>query len=93
MRWYRIKPASVDTSPNNCTAPTSDRRNPAPFPLAIHPAKWQHPSMKSFFLLLVTLLFLIAVLGGGGVLFYLAKTSEITRTTATPPASSPIPRN
>jgi len=45
--------------------------------------------MKSFFLLLVTLLVLIAVVGGGGVLFYLSKTSEITRTAKTPPASSP----
>jgi hypothetical protein len=45
--------------------------------------------MKSFFLLLVTLLVLIAVVGGGGALFYLAKTSEITRVDATPPPSSP----
>jgi hypothetical protein len=45
--------------------------------------------MKSFFLLLVTLLFLIAVLGGGGLIFYLAKTSEVERTSPTPPASSP----
>jgi hypothetical protein len=49
--------------------------------------------MKSFFLLLVTLLFLIAVLGGGSLIFYLAKTSEFERTSATPPASSGIPQN
>lgn len=49
--------------------------------------------MKSFLLLLITLLVLIAVVGGGGALFYMAKTSEITRTPATPPAASPVPRN
>jgi len=47
--------------------------------------------MKSFLVLLITLLVLIAVVGGGGALFYLAKTSEITRVAKTPPAASPVP--
>ena len=49
--------------------------------------------MKSFLLILVTLLVLIAIIGGGGLLFYLTKTSEMSRTAKIPPASSPaIPR-
>jgi hypothetical protein len=46
-------------------------------------------AMRNFLLLLITLIVLIAVVGGGGALFYLAKTSEITRVGATPPPSSP----
>jgi hypothetical protein len=45
--------------------------------------------MKFFLLRLLTFVVLVAVVGGGGALFYLAKTSEITRATATPPASTP----
>jgi hypothetical protein len=45
--------------------------------------------MKNFLFLLITLIVLIAVVGGGGALFYLAKTSEITRVSETPPPSSP----
>lgn len=45
--------------------------------------------MKSFLLLLITLVVLIAAVGGGGALFYLSKTSEITRVPKTPPPSSP----
>jgi hypothetical protein len=45
--------------------------------------------MKMFLLLLLTFIVLIAVVGGGGALFYLAKTSEITRAEDTPPASTP----
>lgn len=61
----------------------------AHFPLAIPPACTHHTPMKSFFLLLITLIVLIAVVGGGGALFYLSKTSEITRMEKTPPSSSP----
>ncbi len=45
--------------------------------------------MKSFLLLLITLVFLIAVIGGGGAIYYLSKTSEITRVEKTPPPASP----
>jgi len=45
--------------------------------------------MRNFLLLLITLIVLLAVLGGGGALFYLAKTSEISRVGVTPPPSSP----
>lgn len=46
--------------------------------------------MKSFLLLLITLIVLVAVVGGGGILYYLSKTSEITRVDKNPPPSSPI---
>ena len=45
--------------------------------------------MKNFLLKLVSLLVLLVVVGGGGALFYLAKTSEMTRADATPPTSAP----
>jgi hypothetical protein len=45
--------------------------------------------MKFFLLLLLTFIVLVAVVGGGGALFYLAKTSEITRSADAPPASTP----
>ena len=47
--------------------------------------------MKSFLLLLITLLVLVAVVGGGGAIYYLSKTSEITRVEKAPPATAPIP--
>jgi|TARA_B110000037_G_scaffold223137_1_gene302637 flagellar basal body-associated protein FliL len=47
--------------------------------------------MKSFFLFLIALIVLVAVVGGGGLIFYLSKTSEITRVEKTPPPSSPVP--
>lgn len=45
--------------------------------------------MKFFLLLFLTFIVLVAVVGGGGALYYLAKTSEITRSADTPPASTP----
>ncbi|WP_411825937.1 hypothetical protein [Luteolibacter sp. AS25] len=35
--------------------------------------------MKSFFFLLFTLIILLAIIGGSGTLYYLAQTSEYTR--------------
>jgi hypothetical protein len=58
----------------------------------LSPSGWlllQALAMRNFLLLLITLIVLIAVVGGGGALFYLAKTSEMTRVGATPPPSSP----
>jgi hypothetical protein len=45
--------------------------------------------MKNFFLLLLVVIVLVILVGGGGALFYLGKTSEITRAAETPPLSSP----
>ncbi len=46
-------------------------------------------AVKNFFLLLLILIVLIVLVGGGGALFYLGKTSEITRAADAPPPSSP----
>jgi uncharacterized membrane protein YdjX (TVP38/TMEM64 family) len=49
--------------------------------------------MKSFLLLLITFVAVLAIVGGSSALFYLAKTSEFSKTEEVTPASSAVPAN
>ncbi|MGJ8642477.1 MAG: hypothetical protein ACSHX9_03640 [Luteolibacter sp.] len=48
--------------------------------------------MKSLLMLLIAFVVLIAVVGGSGALFYLTKTSEISRANETSLLNSPVPQ-